>query len=234
MTPGLKLQPEPVAAHHAIGQRLRLEMKKQALNSTELAKRAGVKTSFIYDIISGKSANPSTIKLARVAEALAVSLTYLAGNTDNPTPETRHTPSPSDDYVTIARVMVDVSAGGGTIVSQEHVGESYYFRRTWIKEHLGVSPSDLRMLYVRGDSMEPTLCHNDIILVDMTKKAPSPPGVFVLFDGFGLMAKRLEYAAEKTPPRIRVISDNAHYSVYERSLEETFIIGRVVWFAREI
>src|ERR1019366_2338427 len=109
-----------------IGRRLKLEMKKREMTSAELAKRADVKTSFIYDIISGKSANPSTVKLARVAESLGVSLASLVGNgepsADNPSVPLR---APHEDYVTIPRIMVDVSAGGGTIISLEQEGESY-------------------------------------------------------------------------------------------------------------
>ena len=66
----------------AIGQRLKLEMKKRNISSAQLAKRADVKISFIYDVISGKSANPSTVKLARVAEGLGVSLAELVGSGD--------------------------------------------------------------------------------------------------------------------------------------------------------
>jgi phage repressor protein C with HTH and peptisase S24 domain len=218
-----------------IGSRLRLEMKKQGISSAELARRAEVKTSFLYDVISGKSANPSTVKLARVADALGISLTYLACSSAHPVEV--FSPAPveqSQDYVTVQRLMIDVSTGSSTLVSRFHKEERYYFRRDWIEGHLGVKPSDLRILYVRGDSMEPTLYHHDIILVDTTKKLPSPPGVFVLFDGFGLMAKRLEYASSNSQKLVRVISDNTQYSTYERSIEETFIIGRVVWFAREM
>lgn len=210
-----------------IGQRLKVEMKKRGVTSTDLAKRADVKTSFIYDVISGKSANPSTVKLARVAEALGASLTDLAGNAAAPKALA------DGDYVAIARIAVDASAGGGTIISAEQEGEPVYFRKSWIKERLAANPDDMRMLSVRGDSMEPTLCHNDLILIDTARKNPTPPGIFVLFDGFGLAAKRLEYTAH-TPPRIRIISDNPHYSVYERSAAETVIIGRIAWFAREI
>lgn len=218
-----------------IGQRLRLEMKTQGLSSAELAKRAGVKTSFLYDIISGKSANPSTVKLARVADILGVNLTYLVGGDQRPYPSSSAKSSPTQDYVIIPRITVNIAAGGGaTIVMQQHEEERYHFRQTWIREQLGVSPSDLGLLYVRGDSMEPTLLHNDIIMVDTTKKMPTPPGIFVLFDGFGLVAKRLEYIADESLKTLRIISDNPQYSTYERSIEETFIIGRVVWFAREM
>lgn len=215
-----------------IGHRLKMEMKKRGMSSAELAKRADVKTSFLYDIISGKSTNPSTVKLARVAESLNVSLGYLVGNTDNSVADIAGEKPANAGYVAIPRITVDVSAGGGTFVSVEHEEECYYFRKTWITDRLKVSPDDLRLLYIRGDSMEPTLYHNDIVLVDTTKKIPSPPGIFVLFDGFGLVGKRLEYTGDKNV--LRVMSDNPQYSAYERSVADTFIIGRVVWFAREM
>jgi phage repressor protein C with HTH and peptisase S24 domain len=214
--------------NNPIGQRLKAEMIKRGITSIELSKRADVKTSFIYDIISGKSANPSTVKLARVAYVLGIDLTYLVGGI-----HTEAIPSnTTDEYVSIPRIMVDVSQAGSAVIAVEHEAECYHFRKSWIKERLSTTHGDLRMLYVRDDSMEPTLCHNDIVLIDTNKKKPSPPGVFILFDGYGLIAKRLEYTSDQK--RVRIISDNAQYSTYERSIEDTFIIGRVVWFAREI
>src|SRR5690349_12741265 len=116
------------AQEGTIGQRLRLEMKKQGISSAELARRAELKTSFLYDVISGKSANPSTVKLARVADALGISLAYLAGSIA--TAEDTFVPvavNESQDYVTVQRLMVDVSAGTGTLVSRHHKEERYYF-----------------------------------------------------------------------------------------------------------
>jgi phage repressor protein C with HTH and peptisase S24 domain len=74
----------------------------------------------------------------------------------------------------------------------------------------------------------------DIVLVDMDRAAPTPPGVFVLHDGIGLVAKRLEHIPNSDPPIVKVISDNKTYSVYERTADEVNIVGRVRWFAREI
>jgi phage repressor protein C with HTH and peptisase S24 domain len=220
----------------ALGDRLREEMAKAGINGSELAKRSGVKPSFIYDIISGKSGNPSTVKLARVAEGLGISLNQLIGQqaVGLEAGISSHAPEDEHDFVVISSIRVQASMGGGSLVTVEKEGEPYYFRRSWIRDRLGVHPSQLRMIFVRGDSMEPTLCNNDIVLVDMSKKTPSPPGVFVLFDGFGLVAKRLEFLSNSNPPCIRIMSDNPQYSAYNRTAEETHIIGRVVWFAREI
>lgn len=213
-----------------IGQRLRLEMKQQGVSSADLAKRAGVKTSFLYDIISGKSANPSTVKLARVADILGVSLTYLVGGAEHP-----KTAAASDsDYAVIPRLTVDISPGGGVTLAQHYEEGRYHFRRSWIRDRLSASSDGLVLIYVCGDSMEPTLFHNDTVMVDTTRKTPTPPGIFVLFDGFGLVVKRLEHVAAAGVKAFRIISDNPQYSSYERLPDETFIIGRVVWFAREI
>src|SRR3954463_9843442 len=93
-----------------IGQRLKLEMKRRGITSAELAKRADVKTSFIYDIISGKSANPSTVKLARVAQGLGVSLSSLVGSDAQFAAAARQ--AQGSEYVTIPHIAVDVTGGG--------------------------------------------------------------------------------------------------------------------------
>ena len=77
----------------------------------------------------------------------------------------------------------------------------------------------------------PTVLDGDIVLVDLGRSAPTPPGVFVLYDGMGLVAKRLEHIPNSDPPRVRIISDNPPY---EGSGDEVNIIGRIRWFAREM
>ena len=61
---------------------------------------------------------------------------------------------------------------------------------------------------------------------------PTPPRVFVLHDGIGLVAERLEHIPNSEPPIVNVISDNKTYSFYERAADEVNIVGRVRWFAR--
>ena len=84
------------------------------------------------------------------------------------------------------------------------------------------------------DWPDATLVSGDAVLVDMTRRAPNPPGIFVLDDGMGLVAKRLEHIPNSDPPAVRVISDNKHYPEYERTADEIHIVGRIRWFAREI
>ena len=63
---------------------------------------------------------------------------------------------------------------------------------------------------------------------------PTPPGIFALHDGMGLVAKRLDHIPNTEPPRVRIIPDNPLYAPYEGTAEEVNIIGGIRWFAREI
>ena len=98
--------------------------------------------------------------------------------------------------------------GGGSVVDEEQGGKPYHFQRSWIRYKLRAKPADLRIMHVEGDSMLPTLHHGDIVLVDLARRAPTPPGIFVLHDGMGLVAKRLDHIPNSEPPRVRIISDN--------------------------
>lgn len=207
---------------------LKAGMQRQKISASELAKRSQVKPSFIYDILNGKSTNPSTTRLAKVAGALNTSLSGLLGI------EERRDVVHGNDYVLISRILTVVPAEDNGARIEERQGDPYYFRQSWIQSRLHAQPENLRMVYIEGDGMEPTLCQGDMILIDVTKKKPSPPGVFVLFDGLGLVAKRMEFLPYSNPPAVRILSDNPQYHPYERPLSETDIVGRVVWFAREI
>jgi len=229
---GLKMTPKHLAhVPNSIGSRLKYEMRKQGLTSTELARRSEVKTSFIYDVISGKSANPSTVKLARVADSLGISLAYLAGYESSATAGLSGIKNQPTDYISVP----SLSAEGTKLSSSLRIeGETYQFRKSWISKQLSARPEDVRLTVMRGDSMEPTLHHNDMVLVDTSKTMPSPPGIFILYDGFGLVAKRLELMGDHQPSSVRVISDNTKYSTYECALDDIRIVGRVIWFSREI
>ncbi|MBO1326065.1 S24 family peptidase [Acetobacter sp. TBRC 12305] len=91
------------------------------------------------------------------------------------------------------------------------------------------TPDSLAIVRVAGDSMEPDYQAGDRVLVDTAHHSPSPPGVYVLWDGFGLVLKRLELLPGTEHPRlVRIMSINPAYSTYELTLDEISINGRVV------
>ena len=109
-----------------------------------------------------------------------------------------------------------------------------HFRRWWINDNLKARPPQPRIRQVADDSRSPTLPDGDTVLVDITRRTPDPPRFFVVHDGIGLVAKRLEHIPDSDPPAVRIISDNPLNSPWESTVEEINIIGRIRWFAREM
>ena len=90
------------------------------------------------------------------------------------------------------------------------------------------------MIAVDGDSMEPLLLGGDCIPIDVSRQVPVPPGVFVIWDGMGLVAKRIEHMPHSEPPRVVLKSLNPGYDSYERLAGEVRIVGRAVWVSRRL
>ncbi len=226
---GNKNKSVPHKTSNIIGQRLKYEMKSRGVSSAELAKKTDVKTSFIYDVISGKSTNPSTLKLARVADGLGITLASLVDPKPSLDAQTikSNTPHSADDYIAIPYLVVDE-------LKANAIPEPFCFMSSWIDSHLRIPAANLRVLVISGDSMEPTLCRDDVVLVDTANKNPTQSGIFVLFDGYGLVVRRVERIINAISPRVRILSDNPQYSIYEKLPSEAGIVGRVVWFSRSI
>ena len=70
--------------------------------------------------------------------------------------------------------------------------------------------------------------------IDVSRDMPSPPGIFVIWDGVGLVAKRIEHVPHSDPPRVVLKSLNPEYDSYERSADEIRIVGRAVWVSRRL
>lgn len=153
------------------------------------------------------------------------------------------TPPPSEEdpaadtaprQVRIPEYDVLTSAGPGTVpvlcAPQDGLRpvEHWSLPRGYISA-FAESPETLAIVRVAGDSMEPDYQAGDRVLVDTAHRAPSPPGVYVLWDGFGLVLKRLELLpGMEEPRRVRIMSINPAYSTYELTLDEISINGRVV------
>lgn len=137
----------------------------------------------------------------------------------------------------IPEINVRAGAGGGGIALQMRNGD--YFNTddikaewiipgSYIRGELRIAQSAVRIVEVLGDSMEPTLKTGDRVLIDTNHKVPSPPGVYAVWDGYGVVIKRIEQVRNVDRPMVRLISDNKNHAAYEVSIEEAAIIGRVV------
>ena len=88
-------------------------------------------------------------------------------------------------------------------------------------------PDAVRILKVRGNSMEPEMRDGDRIVVDTARRVPAAGELFVLWDGTGLVVKRVE--ALTAEGRLRLVSAHPDYPPYECAAGEVHIVGKVLW-----
>ncbi|MGZ6195475.1 MAG: S24 family peptidase [Candidatus Binataceae bacterium] len=162
-------------------------------------------------------------------------------------------PAPSPvvaDTVRIAEIDIRAGMGGGGLVevvnhvdaagqsvSRDAVKNIWSVPKQYLHE-LGLPEQGLYLFRAVGDSMTRPdgggINSGDILLADTKDKHPSPPGIFALDDGFGVVVKRLEFIAYSDPPRISIRSDNPAHASYELPAEEVRVIGRCVWYGRRL
>lgn len=116
--------------------------------------------------------------------------------------------------------------GGQT--QADSIKENWGFPARFVRNQLGTKPSAIRIIEILGDSMEPALRSSDRVLVDVEHKEPSPPGIYAVWDGFGIVVKRIEIIPRSNPTMVRLISDNQHHAAYDVSMEDAQIVGRVI------
>lgn len=216
-----------------LAERLKARARQLGLSERAIGEHAGRTRSYVHDIWRGRSPRPNRARLQQFADVLQVDAEWLLsgmGRVEGEPPALLDDP---DSFILVPSIKAPVVAGRGKVEETAlAAGEPYQLRRSWILHHLQVDPEALRVMHVEGDSMLPTLLDGDMVLVNTARRQPRPPGIFVLFDGLGLVVKRLELLAESEPPRVRVVSDNPAYQSCESSLEEIRIFGRVRWFGR--
>lgn len=104
--------------------------------------------------------------------------------------------------------------------------------RDLVEDDLRAKPSDLLLIHVRGNSMEPHFMHGDQLVIDKRDRSPVQPGPFALWDGDGYVVKNVELVSRRS--RLRVFSSNPLYSPQEYEPDDVQIMGRPVWFARRL
>lgn len=130
-----------------------------------------------------------------------------------------------DEYALIPRYNVEVSAGGGALVDGEVQIGTMAFKREWLRR-MGYEVGKLALVTARGDSMEPTVCDGDLLLVDMRQAEIVDGAIHVIRINDHLLAKRLQIGLTG---QVIVRSDNVRYSPMESTRDALQVVGRVVW-----
>jgi hypothetical protein len=197
------------------------------------ATTAGVSEGGIRAFFKGTVNSLNISTLEKLAAAAGRSVSALLGDSDAEAGEgsPRRGAGPAPNFALIPEILVTAGMGGGEIqevetFGQDTVRDTWGLPRDFIREGR-TQPENLRILPLKGDSMAPTLIGTDRAIIDIADRIPSPPGIFALWDGYGVIVKRVEIVPKTRPPRLRVISDNQMHQPYEIEGEEHTIIGRL-------
>lgn len=139
---------------------------------------------------------------------------------------------PYDGKALVPVYDVQASAGHGAFVEYESEAYGLAFPPEYLKKLTKSSRKNLAIISVKGESMEPTLIDDDIVLLDMSKRNLSFDGLFVLSFDDTLHVKRVGRSAKRG--YVTIISDHPKYLPIERAVEETDVVGRVLWYGRKV
>jgi phage repressor protein C with HTH and peptisase S24 domain len=119
-------------------------------------------------------------------------------------------------------------------IHSEQIVDHLAFRADWVRHALGVQQSDLALISVKGDSMEPTLSNGDLILLDMHSGKVEDNAIYALQHNGTLLVKRIQRRLDGS---VVVSSDNPRYeseAVGIDAVDSLRVVGRVVWAGRRM
>ena len=231
-----------------VGKRLRAARRARGLSQEDIASVTMNSRELISLVENGRS-GLSPAKLFTAAEHLNVSMDYLFGLTDDPTPSQELTlglktsaarirdleqmqdqgePRDDADYVAVSEVTT--AAGTGATIDTERVSGRMKFPRTWLNRH-GLSAPECRIIRVAGESMEPTLADGCAILVNQASRRRRDNRIFVIRIDDELIVKR---AAKDPAAGWQLVSDNPNKTAWPTRPwpREAKVVGEVKWAGR--
>lgn len=233
---------------HGPADRLRALQEAAGYESlSEFARAAGVaETSMRQHISRNSIPKAAGLLYWKAAKKTGASLDWLLDGSGTPPKGVERTEAPprkprqitfsEANSVTVPELEVHALAGQGAdgqfLITQEGVQDAmtgqYSFPASGFKQAFGANAGEVIIAEVRGDSMFPTLYPGQKVMVHIQDRTPTPPGIFYIWDGMGLVIKRVELVPGSNPPTLKIKSDNPKYDTYERTVEEAHINGRVI------
>jgi phage repressor protein C with HTH and peptisase S24 domain len=170
--------------------------------------------------------------LCEIALKHRISLDYLIMGD----PDVSERQKECEEFQMVPKYNARVSCGGGSFVDlgSDQVVDHLAFKKDWLMHRAG-SLTGLLLLTAQDDSMEPTIRHGDMLLVNGNQtNIGSRDGIYVILRDDMLYAKRLLLGYDKS---ITIKSDNELYGshvVTGPALMQLRVIGKVIWFGRDL
>lgn len=218
-----------------IGSRISERLQELGISQAELARRVGMAQSSVNALINKNKVGSK--HLHRIARELATTPDYLIGEADDP--DAGFVPSPPVE--TVAEQMgllpirqIDLAFGmGATFLDDVPVTEEIqHFPEQFVRAYTQAPADKLLFAQGVGDSMQPTLFPNDLMIIDCAQQRLTMADQIWAISYCGLgMIKRLRPTRDGG---VRILSDNPNVPeeiAYDGELQ---LLGRVVAVVRKM
>ncbi|WP_392565830.1 S24 family peptidase [Utexia brackfieldae] len=216
------------------------DMFPQRLKAVMSEKRVTIKalsdyTKLSYEMIRRYTlgqAIPRSDNLENIAKFLGVSQSWLQygidENGDRSTSPSNETQNNKDSFI-VEVLNFTASAGNGYLNSdvKEVIKLIEYDQEEAKLLFNGLMSSHLKVINLKGDSMQGTFECGDAIYIDVSVRSFEGDGIYVFTFGRGLYVKRLQLIKD----RLHVISDNKTYKdwdITEAEIDQLYIHGKVM------
>lgn len=219
------------------GQLERLMQATGAESDAELSRLLGITYQSIYKARKSQQVPPAWIP--KVAARFGVSADWLFFGIGPMRREEKAALIPAEeataapeDLIMIPMVEAVLSAGTGSLETSGQMAREYAFRRDFIQRK--GNPANMVLMRVRGDSMQPEVMDNDVVLLDQSKTRLNPGPIYAVGIEDSIYLKRVD----KLPGQIVLKSVNPDYApihvdMGEQTRDQFRVIGQVLWVGRE-
>lgn len=200
---------------NTLAERLSYLMAQTGTSITQLQDAAGVSYEMARRYTLG-TATPRDNKVEKIAEYFQVSPSYLKyGEGETPEkntalnllpPAVRHDDDDNPDSIIIDVLDIEASAGFGAVNGDvvQVVKQLRFVPEEFRRYYPGMNPDVIRLINVKGDSMQPTFNHGDMLFVDISVPYFDGDGIYIFTFDNTLFVKRVQ----KTGREFCIISDN--------------------------
>lgn len=216
-------------SHKSFAHRMKSRRVELGLHKQELASQVGVSLTTIQQYENGQL--PKGEFAVRLGGALKCSLDWLLAGKGEMSGELLDSEGGRLVTVPIAEPRLMERAGGlelsaGTV-------RPYSFRRDFLQQK--GNPDRMVLLRISGDSMQPQIMPNDMVLIDQSQCEPVPGRIYAVAVEEMVYLKMVN----AVPGKIILSSINPAYGPIEVEASGELgnlvrIIGRAVWTGREL
>jgi phage repressor protein C with HTH and peptisase S24 domain len=186
----------------------------------DFALKAGIPSSTFGDILNGTE--PKISNLMAIAGASGRSVEWLVNGTE---PPEHH----GEAIYYIEHQDIHASAGGGYINDLvENDGDRHFIRiPNLVFKKLRIKRENARIVFVKGNSMSPTLNDGEMMIIDKNQFEPAEGSIYLFTIDDDLYVKRLNKNIKK---QWVAYSDNTDFKPMPLPEDDSFkIVGKVVW-----